>query len=152
MIKVLKAKNVKRESSEPRTVYIRKRITHPYPTNYLTSYLKLSAICRYHEFKKLSRTILRQQRKEKEIEVSKYSTLVELIDSEVEKARKRLIETRGKSDSILLFRIHPKFDVVLGKIIQHLNMQDDTELVGINSNYEREKPVFRLLIVKVFTR
>lgn len=90
----------------------------------------------------------RLARKERDLEISKYSVLVRYIEEEIEIARKNFTEG-DKESGILLFKIHPQFDSILSKTLNYLNIQDKAELVAINENYEKiakTKPP-RLLVV-----
>ena len=143
--------NKKREKDKER-VFIRKRVRTPFPTNYLpTIQLKLSSIIRYYQMKAEIRRADRQQRKERDIEISKYSVLIKYLEEEIEKARAEFIKSKGETSGILLFKINYRFDSVLSKTINYLNIQDDVELVAMNENYEKlaKTPPSRLLVVKL---
>ena len=140
------------QEGEPKKVWVRKRVKTPFPTNYLpTIPLKLSAIIRYYQFKKDIKLAERSQRKERDIEVSKYSILTSYLEKEIDKEREAYIKSRGKTPSILLFKIHPKFDGVLGRTIRYLSIQDDVSVITMNSNYDKitNNPPPRLLMVKI---
>ena len=139
-----------KRKKEKARIFIRKRVRTPFPTNYLpTISLKLSSIIRYYQMKSAIRKADRQQRKERDIEISQYSVLVRYLEEEIELARRKFIKTKGKSEGVLLFRINHRFDNVLSKTINYLNIQDEAELVAMNDNYEKlsKTPPPRLLVV-----
>lgn len=142
----------KRREKETKLVYIRKRVKTPFPTNYLpTIPLKISAILRYYEFQRNVRRAEREQRNERDLEVSQYAVLTEYLEEEIEHARENLIKTKGKSPSVLLFKINPRFDAVLGRVINYISTQDNVEMVKTNRWYEKihENPIPRLIVVYV---
>lgn len=128
--KTLKSKN-------SRKVFLRKRVKNPFPTNYLPkNSLKISAILRYYEFKSIIKKTERGQRKERDIETSKYSILVSYLEEEIEKQRESLIK-RQEESTILVFKIHPKFDGILGKCVRYLSFQDNVKVIALNKNYSK---------------
>lgn len=138
---------------ENKRVFIRKRVRTPFPTNYLpTIPLKLSSIAKYYQMKSEIKKADRKQRKEREIEISRYSVLIKYLEGEIELARKRFIESKGKSEGVLLFKINHRFDSVLSKTINYLNIQDKAVLIYINQNYEKlaKNPPARLLMVTLY--
>lgn len=140
---VKKDKKIKR-------VFIRKRVRTPFPTNYLpTISLKISSIIKYYQMKSEIKKADRRQRKEREIEISRYSVLIKYLEEEIEDARKKFIESRGKSEGVLLFKINHRFDSVLSKTVSYLNIQDDATLIYSNENYEKlaKNPPARLLMI-----
>lgn len=141
----------KEERKDKNRVWIRKRVKTPFPTNYLpTIPLKMSAILRDYEFGKLSKKSEREQRKERDILSSKYSALVSYMETEIDEEREKLLKSRNKKKSMLLFKVDPKFDGILGKVVNYIKMQDDVKMITTNSNYDKiagETP--RLLIVTV---
>ena len=133
-------------------VRIRKRVQTPFPTNYLpTIPLKISAILRYKQFKAERKRAERSQRKEREIEVSKYSVLLNYLEKEIESTRQDYIKSNKQVPNLLLFKVNPKFDCVLGKVVKYLSIRDEVKVIPMNKNYERisEQPLPRLLLVKV---
>lgn len=145
--------SVKMENKEDKKnmIFIRKRVKTPFPTNYLpTIPLKLSAIFRYYEYKSILKATERNQRKERDTETSKYSVLVSYLEEAIENERELLIRSRDSDSRILLFKIAPKFDGVLGKCVKYLSYQDEVRVLTMNSNFNAigEEP-YRLLYVKI---
>lgn len=134
-----------------RSVWVRKTIISPFPTNYLpTIPLKISAVIRYYQFKREVKKAERDQRKERDIETSKYSVLVGFLEKEINAQRDKLIEN-GKGEKMLLIRVSPKFDGVLGRVIKYISVQDNVVLVNLNRNYEKVQgePLPHLLMIEV---
>lgn len=140
---------IDKKKTKDNKIFIRKRVRTPFPTNYLpTIPLKLSSILKYYQVRSEIKRADRRQRKEREIEISRYSVLVNYLEKEIEDARQKFIESE-RAEGILLFKINYRFDGVLSRVINYLNIQDKAELIAMNGNYEKlsKTPPARLLVV-----